>query len=81
MSAANLRLEIIRPPMEIVDLKLCNVSLMMFCKYKLKRIGERRRLKVHITKHIPFITIHCNQLYNLPKSHQVALTWLGNIRI
>ena len=42
MSSANLRLEIIRPPMEIVDLK-CNVSLMMFSKYKLKRIGERRQ--------------------------------------
>ena len=43
MSSANLGLEIIRPPMEIVDLKLCNVSLMMFSKYKLKRIGERRQ--------------------------------------
>ena len=43
MSSANLRLEIIRPPMEVVDLKLCNVSLMMFSKYKLKRIGERRQ--------------------------------------
>ena len=26
MSSTNLRLEIVRPPMEIVDLKLCNVS-------------------------------------------------------
>ena len=43
MSSANLRLEIIRPSMEIVDLKLCNVSLMIFSKYKLKRIGERRQ--------------------------------------
>ena len=43
MSSANLRLEIIRPPMEIVDLKLCNVSLMIFSNYKLKRIGEKRQ--------------------------------------
>ena len=43
MSSANHRLEIIRLPMETVDLKLCNVSLMMFSKYKLERIGERRQ--------------------------------------
>ena len=43
MSSANLRLLIVRPSMEIEDMKLCNVSLIMFSKYMLNSTRDSRQ--------------------------------------